>query len=63
MSLVYFPICGGILVVFSNKFFKNDALIEEIAIKIVEDEETANNKKASDDKAMYSSLELNGAFE
>ena len=52
MSLVYFPLCGGILVVFSNKFFKNDALIEEIAIKIAEDEENSNDKKASYDKAM-----------
>ena len=43
MSLVYCPLCAGTLVALSDKIFKNDFTIEEIANEIAEDEEANNN--------------------
>ena len=42
MSLIYSPTCAGILVVLSDKFFKDDFKIEEIANEIAGDEEAKN---------------------
>ena len=57
MSLIYYPLCGGTLVALSNKIFENNFLIEEIAIEIAQDEETANNK------ANKHSFDLNNSYE
>ena len=54
ISVIYYPLFGGILVAFPNKIFKIKIKIEEIAIEIAEEEEAADEKKSKD---------LNNAFE
>ena len=43
MSLIYCPVCAGTLVALSDKFFKDNFIIEEIANEIAEDEEANDN--------------------